>query len=172
MPASKLLLPALLLIALIGCGRQQETPQDKVADTAEPPAPVAPAMGQTAAASETPVAETPVAEAKPALSVKKAAVEPEPVAIPTPSAPQASAADVAAGKAKYGSFCAGCHGPKAEGIASYPRLAGQGTAVIATKLAAFRAGQKIGPQSASMIPISRMLTETEVQQVAAYLGSL
>ncbi len=88
------------------------------------------------------------------------------------SSTTASAADISAGRAKYGTMCAGCHGPKAEGISHYPRLAGQGAAVIETKLAVFRSGQKIGPLSDSMIPIARMLTETEVKQVAAYLGSL
>ncbi|MBI5936991.1 MAG: c-type cytochrome [Betaproteobacteria bacterium] len=83
-----------------------------------------------------------------------------------------SAADISAGRAKYGSFCAGCHGPKAEGIAHYPKLAGQTEAMLAAKLAAFRSGQKVGDKSASMIPIARMLTETEVRQVARYLSSL
>ena len=90
----------------------------------------------------------------------------------TPSKATASAADISAGRAKYSTFCAGCHGPKAEGIAHYPRLAGQPSAIIETKLATFRSGQKIGPLSGSMIPIARMLTEAEVKQVAAYLGSL
>lgn len=100
------------------------------------------------------------------------------VASPQPASPgkhvlaSASAADISAGRAKYSSFCAGCHGPKAEGISYYPRLAGQGASVIETKLAVFRNGQTIGPRSGNMIPIARMLTEAEVKQVAAYLGSL
>lgn len=108
----------------------------------------------------------------------------EQVASPQPASPgkatssnqhaafNASASDISAGRAKYSSFCAGCHGPKAEGISYYPKLAGQGAAVIETKLAVFRGGQMIGPKSGNMIPIARMLTETEVKQVAAYLGSL
>lgn len=99
-----------------------------------------------------------------------------PAAAQPPQAPMhsnaASAGDISAGRAKYSTFCAGCHGPKAEGIANYPKLAGQAATVLETKLATFRAGQKIGPNSGSMIPIARMLSETEVKQVAAFLGSL
>ncbi len=107
----------------------------------------------------------------PAAPTASAPASAKPAATASSSA-TASAADISAGRAKYGTMCAGCHGPKAEGISHYPRLAGQGAAVIETKLAVFRSGRKIGPLSDSMIPIARMLTETEVKQVAAYLGSL
>ena len=103
---------------------------------------------------------------------------PQPASTSKPSSnvertlPNASVADIAAGRAKYSSFCAGCHGPKAEGIGYYPKLAGQGASTIETKLMVFRSGQTIGPRSGNMIPIARMLSEAEVKQVAAYLGSL
>lgn len=105
------------------------------------------------------------------LSPAKSPAAAQPPQAPTHSS-AASAADISAGRAKYSTFCAGCHGPKAEGIANYPKLAGQAATVLETKLATFRAGQKIGPNSGSMIPIARMLSETEVKQVAAFLGSL
>lgn len=107
----------------------------------------------------------PITSPQPASPVKRGSTT-------EPARPTVSAADLSAGRMKYSSFCAGCHGPKAEGISYYPRLAGQGAAVIETKLAVFRNGQTIGPRSGNMIPIARMLTETEVKQVAAYLGSL
>lgn len=162
------LAPILLMAMLAGCGQQQETatPQQAAAPAETAPSTAAPPMTEPA------VATTPT-------TVQKAIDPAEQKAPAAPAAPstatnqnQVSAADIAAGKAKYGSFCAGCHGPKAEGIANYPKLTGQGAAVITTKLETFRAGQKIGPMSGSMIPIARMLTEAEVKQVAAYLGSL
>ncbi|MEW5893687.1 MAG: c-type cytochrome [Pseudomonadota bacterium] len=92
-------------------------------------------------------------------------------ASPQPAA-TASAADLSAGQAKYKTLCAGCHGPKAEGIATYPRLAGQSAEALAGKLAKYRAGEHVGPMSGTMMPIARMLTETEVKQVSAYLAAL
>jgi cytochrome c553 len=89
-----------------------------------------------------------------------------------PASTTASAADLSAGQAKYKTMCAGCHGPKAEGVATYPKLAGQTADSLAAKLVKYRAGEKIGPMSGAMMPIARMLTEAEVKQVSAYLASL
>ncbi|TCS70029.1 cytochrome c553 [Sulfuritortus calidifontis] len=160
----KLVVSSLALALLVGCGaRQEQAAAPTAAPVAQAPAP-APAAEPTAPA--TPAA--PVSEAAPA---PKAAAPATPAAA-APAATTASAADLSAGQAKYKTMCAGCHGPKAEGIANYPKLAGQPADSLAAKLAKYRAGEKVGPMSTTMMPIARMLSEAEVKQVSAYLASL
>ncbi|NWG86785.1 MAG: c-type cytochrome [Hydrogenophilaceae bacterium] len=165
----KLIATALLSVLLAGCGPQPE----QVTQTA---APAAPAPAAPAPAAEPAVAAPQPAAAPAAPKVASAPTAPVPAApAPAAAAPKAttaSAADLSAGRAKYNTMCAGCHGPKAEGIATYPKLAGQTADSLADKLAKYRAGEKIGPMSGTMMPIARMLTEAEVKQVSAYLASL
>lgn len=167
----KLVVSSLALTLLVGCGPQQEqAAAPAAAPVAETPAP-APAASAPAtepAAPAAPTAPAPVGEGAPA---PKAAALSAPAAA-APAATTASAADLSAGQAKYKTMCAGCHGPKAEGIATYPKLAGQTADSLAAKLAKYRAGEKIGPMSGAMMPIARMLSEAEVKQVSAYLASL
>lgn len=81
----------------------------------------------------------------------------------------ASAADVAAGKAKA-VLCAACHGP--EGKASvpvYPNLAGQNAPYLVKQLKAFKDGQRKDPM---MAPFMAALTEADMENLAAYYASL
>lgn len=81
----------------------------------------------------------------------------------------ASAADVAAGKAKA-VLCAACHGP--EGKASvpvYPNLAGQNAPYLVKQLKAFKEGQRKDPM---MAPFMAALTEADMENLAAYYASL
>lgn len=169
----KLVVSSLVLTLLVACGPQQEqAAAPAAAPVAEAPAPAPAAPAAEPATPTAPPAPAPVSQAAPA---PKAAAPAAPAPAPAAAAPAsttASAADRSAGQAKYKTMCAGCHGPKAEGVATYPKLTGQTADSLAAKLAKYRAGEKIGPMSGAMMPIARMLSEAEVKQVSAYLASL
>jgi len=79
------------------------------------------------------------------------------------------AGDVAAGKAKSAT-CAGCHGAK--GVSNnplWPNLAGQQEAYLVKQLQAFREGTRSDPM---MSPMAKPLSDTEIQNLAAYYNSL
>jgi cytochrome c553 len=81
----------------------------------------------------------------------------------------AQAADVAAGKAKTVT-CAACHG--AAGISAipmYPNLAGQKAAYTVKQLKAFKSGARKDPV---MAPMASMLSDADMENVAAYYASL
>lgn len=82
---------------------------------------------------------------------------------------QAKAADIDAGKAKS-VVCAACHG--ADGKASvptYPHLAGQNQAYLLKQMKAFKEGSRTEPL---MVPFTAMLTEADMENLAAYYASL
>ena len=79
------------------------------------------------------------------------------------------AGDVDAGKAKAAS-CAGCHG--ANGISSnpmWPNLAGQQSGYMVKQMKAFRDGTRNDPM---MSPMAKPLTDTDIDNIAAYYNSL
>ena len=79
------------------------------------------------------------------------------------------AGDVAAGKTKSAT-CAGCHGAK--GVSNnplWPNLAGQQEAYLVKQLQAFREGTRSDPM---MSPMAKPLSDTEIQNLAAYYSSL
>jgi len=83
-----------------------------------------------------------------------------------------AAGDAAAGKAKA-AICAACHG--ANGIAlinTYPNLRGQNEQYIIASLKAFKAKTRTGGQSALMYPMAGMLSDADIENVAAYYSSL
>ncbi|MEP7207712.1 MAG: c-type cytochrome [Casimicrobiaceae bacterium] len=83
---------------------------------------------------------------------------------------------VALGKALYDKglpdrgipACASCHGPNGEGIADFPRLAGQHAKYVAKQLAYIQALTRAAPV---MHGIVKDLTPDEIQAVAAYVQS-
>ena len=84
----------------------------------------------------------------------------------------ASAADVAAGKAKA-AVCAACHG--ANGISqipTYPNLAGQKEQYLVLALKAYRDKQRTGGQAAIMQGQAAALSDTDIAHLAAYYASL
>jgi len=92
-----------------------------------------------------------------------------------PHAPKIAAAatkvtgDAAAGQ-KQAAVCAGCHG--AQGISpndTWPNLAGQHAAYLARILGAYKSGAQ---KDVAMTPIAQPLTDADVQNLAAYYGSL
>ena len=81
----------------------------------------------------------------------------------------ATAADVDAGKAKA-AVCAACHG--ANGISvipDYPNLAGQKVKYLQSAIKAYRDGERKNP---IMSPMAAGLTDTDVENIAAYFASL
>jgi len=81
----------------------------------------------------------------------------------------ASAADIAAGKAKT-AMCAGCHGAKGISMAPVnPNLAGQKELYLANQLKAFRSGTR---KNATMNPMTKALSDADIANIAAYYASL
>ena len=77
--------------------------------------------------------------------------------------------DKEAGEARYNKSCINCHGPAGKGVASYPKISGNEISYTKEKLETYRAGVKIGPNSALMIMMAKPLTDEEIENLAAYL---
>jgi cytochrome c553 len=75
------------------------------------------------------------------------------------------------GRATEAAACIGCHGERAQGTESLPRLAGQFPAYLSAQLRQFRARQRTN-DSAVMQTVASRMTADEIEAVAAYLGSL
>ena len=67
--------------------------------------------------------------------------------------------------------CIGCHGERAQGTESLPRLAGQFPAYLATQLQQFGSRERTN-DNAVMQSIAARMTADEIEAVAAYLGAL
>lgn len=158
-----LLVAALLAVGLSACGQKEEAAQPEA-----PPAPVAEAPAPA------PMEQAPVADAAaeaPAADAAAPAPAPMPAA-PAPAAPMAAAAGNAAGAAKYTASCASCHGAKGQGMGTFPKLAGLSADTVKSRMATYKAGKQVGPQSAVMMPIASMLSDTEVDNLAAHIATL
>jgi cytochrome c553 len=68
--------------------------------------------------------------------------------------------------------CAACHGPDLRGAGNVPRLAGVHPIYIARQLYRFRDGTRDGAEAAPMKPASQRLTDEDILDLSAYLGSL
>ena len=72
------------------------------------------------------------------------------------------------GKEKF-AICTGCHGIKAQGRSGFPKLAGQHPEYLKKQLLSFKWGfRKANPMNA----MSASLSEQDINEIAAYLGSL
>ena len=93
---------------------------------------------------------------------------------PAPASAAPAAAQVALAPADQGKrlypVCAACHGGKGEGGIG-PALAGQTSDEIASKLAAYKAGETIGAQSALMWGQAAGLSEEDIANLAAYIST-
>jgi cytochrome c553 len=82
----------------------------------------------------------------------------------------AAASPEALGEKYYGQ-CVACHGTAGEGGIG-PALQGQATADIVSKLTAYRAGEQRGAQSAMMWPVAKPMSDDDITNIAAYVGTL
>lgn len=89
----------------------------------------------------------------------------------TPGMAQAEDPDLAAGEAAYAETCGNCHGRSGRGMASFPSIAGKDAEFIASRLEQYRAGERIGPNSALMIPVAAELSDADIADVAAYVST-
>ncbi len=83
-----------------------------------------------------------------------------------------AAGDAAAGKTKA-AICAACHG--ADGIAiipGYPNLKGQNEKYLIDSMKAYKAKQRNGGLAAVMQMQAAMLTDADMENLAAYFASL
>ncbi len=76
------------------------------------------------------------------------------------------------GKLKYVAVCQGCHGTTGGGQGPFPKLAGKPATELAGKLKEYRAGNQVGPQSSTMMPFAKPLTDSEIDSISEYLASL
>jgi len=93
-------------------------------------------------------------------------------AAPSAAAVVATAEAVAAvdAPAKYRASCASCHGEMGEGVDKNPKLAGLKRDEINAKLADYRAGKQMGPQTAVMAATAKALSDAEIVALAVYVG--
>ncbi|MGF1501551.1 MAG: c-type cytochrome [Paracoccaceae bacterium] len=85
-------------------------------------------------------------------------------------APTAEAGDVAAGEARYNVNCVNCHGRTGKGMASFPPIRGRDAAYINDRLSKYRAREKIGPNSAIMMDLTKDLSDADIANLAAYVA--
>ena len=83
-----------------------------------------------------------------------------------------AAGDVAAGKAKFGSVCASCHGMNGEGMGIFPKLAGHPVAKTTDLLKQYKAGKTVGANTAMMAPQASGLSDADIDNLAAYIATL
>ena len=82
---------------------------------------------------------------------------------------QAGAQDIAAGEKIYKGVCRACHGPSAQGMASFPKLADKETDYIVMRLGQYRAGETVGPNTPLMKPHAARLSDEDIANIAAYI---
>jgi cytochrome c553 len=68
--------------------------------------------------------------------------------------------------------CVTCHGPRAEGAAIFPRLAGQHAEYLVKQLVQFKSSLREGSNAALMHTVTTNMTFDQMEAVAAYLASL
>ena len=86
-----------------------------------------------------------------------------------------AAGDAAAGKISF-LTCSACHGANGEGneMLKAPKIAGQQAWYILSSLQRFKNGTRgaTDPAAATMVPMAKMLTDKQMENIAAYLATL
>ena len=83
---------------------------------------------------------------------------------------KAEASPAELGKSVYAG-CVACHGANGEGGVG-PQLSGQSAADIADKLLRYQNGETIGNQSSLMWAQARMLSDADIDNIAAFVETL
>ncbi|WP_299917140.1 c-type cytochrome [uncultured Roseobacter sp.] len=79
--------------------------------------------------------------------------------------------DLEAAEKIFRKSCRACHGNKAQGAASYPKLSDKTPEYIAEKLKIYRSGEKIGPNSILMISHAKKLSDEDIVNISAYVAT-
>jgi cytochrome c553 len=87
------------------------------------------------------------------------------------AAAETPAADTTAGAALYAGSCAACHGRTGRGVSAYPSLQNKTVEELTDKLNLYRSGERIGPNSALMIPNARNLTDEEIAALSVFMAA-
>lgn len=87
------------------------------------------------------------------------------------TAPKDAGPAMDAGMLKYAGVCLGCHGREGQGQGPFPKLAGKPAAELAAMLKDYRAGKPRGPQSATMFPFAKALTDADIDAITGYLAA-
>ncbi len=89
--------------------------------------------------------------------------------LPAQALPSSGTAEVAEGKALYAQGpCSSCHGDKGQGVAPFPRLAGQHADYTRSQLAAYADDSR---PHAVMGPMAKSITAPQAQSIAAFLAA-
>ena len=81
------------------------------------------------------------------------------------------AVDLAAAEEIFRKSCRACHGNKAQGAASYPKLSDKEPEYIAEKLERYRSGERIGPNSILMIQHAKKLSDEDIANISVYVAT-
>ena len=86
----------------------------------------------------------------------------------------AVAGDAAAGKALFAAKgCVGCHGAAGKSANPiWPNLAGQHAQYVVLSLKAYKAQERKSANAAQMYPFAGQLSETDMENLAAFIASL
>ena len=69
------------------------------------------------------------------------------------------------------SGCAACHGANGEGMAVFPKLAGQSADYITGRLNTYKARGEVGGMSATMWSQAALLTDDEIRTLGEYIAA-
>jgi len=109
----------------------------------------------------------------PALAAWYAAQKPTPGTVGDPGLLAAGKVIYEDGNVETGvPGCMGCHQPRAQGNARYPRLAGQHQAYTLQQMNDFKSGVRDNDKGKVMRAVAERMTEQEMQAVAEYIASL
>ena len=87
------------------------------------------------------------------------------------SAEMAPEVDLEAAERIFRKSCRACHGNKAQGAASYPKLSDKEPDYIAEMLGRYRSGERIGPNSILMIQHAKKLSDADIASLAVYVST-
>ena len=67
------------------------------------------------------------------------------------------------------SGCAACHGAEGQGVAVFPKLAGQSADYITSRLYAYRNGEAVGAMSSTMWAQAGMLSDADINMIGKFI---
>ena len=87
------------------------------------------------------------------------------------TAGMAAEVDLAAAEKIFKKSCRACHGNRAQGASSYPKLSDKEPDYIAAMLVRYRAGERIGPNSVLMIQHAKKLSDADIASISVYVAT-